>query len=495
MVVVRALLYDRGVRIPFAILVFVLVGVFAPTAVAQQESEAGGPSRIVVSPLVYVRPDAVEQLGIAEAREAARAGVRRYVARAGRDFDLVSISDVEHRIQSAPSYSDLVRLADDWAEIGLAKYQELDAAGAVDDLREAYGRYREAHYELVAPKKVAEVLMFLALASLERGGDVAGPLQQMKEMIVLDPGRVVRRGAFPEEVVQFYESARLTFEREIRQQGPAEHPDEALARAADADVVLSASVLPDPDGSVEVVVWRWEASEQRHTGSESIRVTSPDPDRIAAAANRLASRHLAVLTRPPPDVDTGELEASAGLSPFSLDINFAYASYLQFPDVTLETGEREEVVPFGNVGAALGAGFRLTREFALVTSFQFLSSMRDYDGVTQGGFTTLRWFGGGEIGGDIGRLRAAIAATAEVSAVGSIVLCTDKSLGRRNCTSTRTLDAQILAGVNVRPRLGFRIIDPLMFWVAAGSTFYFVPFAENGMNFLTAVESGLTYRF
>lgn len=495
MVEIGGLVYEQGVRNRIAMLLFVALGLGFHGDVAAQEPDENGPSRVVVSPLVYVRPGSTGNLGVDRARQAAREGIRRYVARAGVDFELVGFTEVQRRIRAAQSYDDLVRLADDWAEIGLEKYQELDAQGAAENLYEAYARYRDAHQELIAPKKVAEVVMFLALASLERGGDVAGPLDQMKEMIVLDPERVVRRGVFPEEVVQFYESARLTFEREIREDGPEAHPSEALAAAADADVVLSANLLPNPDGSVEVVVWRWEASESRYTGVQRLRITSPDDERIAAATNRLASRHLAALVEPPPESSGRELKRSAGLSPFSLDLNFAYASYFQFPDITLENGQTEDVVPFGNPGAAIGAGFRLTREFALVTAFQFLSSLRDFDGVTRGGIPTLRWFAGGELGGDIGPFRAAIGATAEITAVGRIELCTDHDLGRPNCTSTRAKDARVLAGVNARPRLGFRIIDPLMVWVAGSSTFYFIPFAANDLNFLTAVESGLTYRF
>jgi hypothetical protein len=496
MVEIEGLVYVEGVRISTGILLLTLMICGLVGEAVAQESDAPEPTRVVVSPFVYVRPGAVGRMSAEQAREAAREGMHRHVARTDRNFTIVPFTEVESRITEGETHADEVRIAENWAKLGMKKYRELQAQEAVENLREAYGQYRQAHHQLVEPRQVAEVVMFLALAALEQGGDVAEPLELMKEMIVLEPSRVVREGVFPEEVVQFYESARLTFEREIREVGSRAHPSAAIAEAGDADVVLSANLLPNPDGSIDVVVWRWEASDQRYTDAERLRVTSPDAERIASATNRLASRHLAVLVEPPPEASgSGELRSSEGLSPFSLDLSFAYASYLEFPDVPLEDGTFEDVYPFANPGATIGASFRLTREFALVAAFQFLSSVRDHDGVVRGGFPTLRWFAGGEVGADIWRLRASVAAAAEVTAVGQIELCTDADLGRPNCTSRRTWDSRILSGINVRPRLGLRIIDPLTFWVSGSSTFYFLPLAGNDVNFLTAFESGFTYRF
>lgn len=484
--------YDRRVRAISSILpgIFML---FAATSVAAEEPSI----RVAIAPLVYVHQEMLGPLSVEEARAAVLRGSASYVATAGSPFEFASPDAILDRLRADSTYADGVAIGAEWSRLGIAKYRQLDPAGAARDLRQAYEGFLRVGHDFVDPAQVAEVLSFLALALLEHGSEVAGPLDAMKAMIMLRPDVEMKRGAYPDEVVQFFESARLTLERDLRDRGPDPAMVQRFGMLAGLDYVIAAGVLPQTGGS-QLVSWLWDVDEQQVVARETIALPSElDTAALEAAANRLASRLLAGLVPPEEVAPTDEIPQSAGDGPFALQLNLAYASYLRFPAVGVES-QVQEVDAFGNVGAAIGASFAFTREFAVVAMFQFLNSNSEHSGLVVPGFTTLRWFAGVELGVDVGRVRLALAPTLEAAAVSTISTCPYDAIDRANgrcARETMDLPARLLVGVNARPRVSVRLLDAMDVFVAASGSFFFAPPERTQLNLLTTGEVGLQYRF
>ena len=142
----------------------------------------------------------------------------------------------------------------------------------VEQLEKAADIFDETHHQFVAPTHVAEVLMYLALGYLEQDASPTDPLDVMKRMILLDPARILRPGFYPDEVVRFYRSSRLTLEREIRENGPRTATAQELARLADADYVATGNVVAAGDGGYDVFVHFWSVDEQTYLPVESATI-------------------------------------------------------------------------------------------------------------------------------------------------------------------------------------------------------------------------------
>jgi len=318
----------------------------------------------------------------------------------------------------------------------------------------------------------------------------------MKAMIVLDPTLAIQRGVYPDEVVQFYETARLQLEKDIRDRGPEPDALARLGKLGDADFVVALSVLPDGD-ALEVVSWLYDVSEGAYREQQTIAVRTRELGAIEAAANRLASRHIACLVEPEPTVaDASKIPESSGEGPVALQLNLTYASFFSFPDVD---GARGNPEPIGLVGATIGAGVFLTREFALLAMFQFLNATTEFGHLVQPGFTTLRWFLGGELGVGFGPVRLSLGTTAEAAVVSSINVCLRDPIDefREPCEEPQPLvdGPRLLFGVNARPRLSVRVLPSMDLYVAGATSFYFAPTQNTDLNLLTGGEAGLQYRF
>ncbi len=457
------------------------------------------PIRVAVSPFVYLT--ASSTVPADEASSAVLRGMEAWVGNVGMDFTLASVARIRDRVVAAPGYPDAVALAQLQQSLGVESYRELDPVGAAQRLGAAREQYYRVDHQLVAPQEVSETLLFHALALLDGApGNPTAPLDVMKEMVLIDPGREVKAGAFPDEVVGFYQSARLELERDIREGGPGETLPKRVAALAAArrqnavvaptDYVLVGNVLATSNGGLEVIVWLYDVDKEQFQVPASLVVDAPNPQRLADAANRLTSQLLTCLVEPTAPREDA-IPESSGSSPFALQIYLAYASYYRFPNVGGQVVE-----PFDHLGAALGGSFYLTREFALLALFQFLTSTAEFSGLVEPGFTTLRFFAGGEIGIGVGRLRFALGTLLEGAAISSITTCPGLEVeDRRVCNGSDELPSRTLFGVNARPRISFRVLNSMQIFVAGSTSFYFLPQGSNSLNFLTAGEAGLQYRF
>lgn len=398
------------------------------------------------------------------------------------EFSLITHEALQRSVRSRASYQESLKLAESWAEMGITKYRELNAAGAIQSLEQSVNIYRSVGFDLTDPIAFSQVLMYLALSHLEGQQDVVRPLELMQEMIRLNPSLVMLEGFYPQNVVQLYESARLTLERSVRDTGPGVARGSRIAEYTRADLILFADRVQGQNGPI-VVMHLFDTRNSTFTRDIHEVTTGTHAD----AASRLTSRFLSCLL--PAEPVAPPLVESRGLSPWSIYLNFAYAWFLTFPDPKVDL--------FGHYGAAFGIGYSVTREFALVTSMQVLTSTRDYSGFLNEDFTTIRGFTGVELGYTFGLVRAEIATSVEASTVGDISVCENVNFIPRGCDSEHTTlySFGFLLGANVRPKVSLQLLPSLSTHVAASGSFYVYPLSQRRLNFPLTLETGLQYRF
>lgn len=420
---------------------------------------------------------------VVQARAALESGATNLV-RSMPEFSPVSDESVSRRLEESPSYLDSLKLAASWSEMGITKYRELDPAGAIQSLEQAVTIWRSAGWDLIEPQEFSQTLLFLALSHLEKGENVARPLELMQEMVRLNPALVIQEGYYPQSVVQFYEGARLTLERSVRDSSPVKSHADRLAVVSEAELVLFVDALQTTNTGWQVIVHLYDVAEGEFQ-RETLSVGRFED--LEEAASRLASRLLTC--RLEPEAAPAPIAQSQGESPWSMQIYFAYASFLDFPDPNVEL--------FGHYGAAIGANYSVTREFSVLGAVQVLTSARDFSGFIIQDFTTIRGFGGIELGYSFGPIRPEIAALVEASTLGDIVVCEDVNTIIRGCNPDRTTryEFEVLLGANIRPRVSLQLLPSLTALIGASGSFYVYPLTERQVNFPVTVETGVQYRF
>lgn len=437
----------------------------------------------IVSPFVYVGHGADAAL-----RGAVVDGLESWVEGA-EHFWLFSHAQAVDRITSVPGYEDAVALARLQTSVGIERFGELNFAEAHRTLRAAREQYIRIGQHFVAPAEVSEVLLYEALSFAD--GSPTERLDLMKQMILVDPQRRIEAGAFADEVVAFYQSAHVELARNIRDRGPTERTVREIAAVDAASAyVLIGSLLPAGPNRTEVVVWLYDvATDQVQTHATSV-VTNPTDATIAEASSRLASQLLTCLV-PPEAVSATPVEGSRGEGALAVQVSATYASFYKFPDVA-----EQPVEPIGNFGGAIGASLFLTREFALVAALQFMGSGSEYSALVRPGFRTMRSFVGAELGVGVGGFRFSLGTLVEGTVVSNITTCPGAGVEERtSCGGSQQLPSQFLLGVNARPRVSYRLIESLQLFFGGSGSFYILPLKEDALNFLTAAELGVQYRF
>ncbi len=469
-----------------SIFAFMAMLVPAPSEAAVADPNEWDPfiGEVFVSPLIYVGTDQPD-LALS-VRENVRAGANEYVRHMSGVFRAVELEDLQSQIRSRPTYEDSVGIGREWRELGLEYYKRLETGDAIANLLKSESTYRKLYYEYVNPREYAEVLQYLALSHLEQKSALANTLDYMKLMMKLDPTRRFREGYYPRDVVSAFQSARMTLERDFRNNGPEVSRARKLAELTGAEFIVIPGVVPADDRH-ELIIYVYSSREETFLPPESHSLPTLTAPGARAAANRLMSRLATCLIEPRPD-SVGRVVESTGESPWSVELNFAYASFFDFPDSRVEL--------FGNYGASFGAAYLLTREFSFLSNVQLLTSLRDRSGFLPEGFTTLRGFAGIGLGYTFGFVRPEVASLLEVSRIGDIAVCDNINGVNDFCPTSRTdYEVNTLLGINVRPRVKMQIFKSLVYALGGSATFYVFPFSGQTVNFPLTLETGLEYRF
>ena len=468
--------------------------VSAREAAAEQVS-VERPVRIVLAPNSFRAYAALEaedfDYGLADRL---RAGVRRYLANHPETFDVMTAAEVREQVIAQPVFGGTRSVAEEWGKIGTNSYKHLRTSEAIRQLENAVEKFASIDYAVIDPKRVSELLMYLSLSYLNQGDNAARPLVLMKRMIRLDPSRLLRRGFYPDKIANFYASARQDLLRRLREEGPEVSRAKRLVELTGADLVVFGNAFPKGDGSHDATLRVYSEKSGEFLEAQTLTVGELTPRSARGAANRLMSRMApCIYQKPEPSGEVDTIVDSTGEGPLSIHLNFAYASFLRYPEAIEK--------PFGNLGVGLGADVLLTEEFGISASVQVLRSQPDYSGRIVDEFSTVRTIVGPDLGIDVGIFNFGLSVGLEGTHVSRFAVCEDlnvpaQEMGCPDANDRKVYDDMgFLLGVNARPRIRVDLFDSFALLVAGGYTFYFVPFAAQPLNNPIAGEAGIQYRF
>jgi hypothetical protein len=463
------------------------------------EDAAPKPARIaLLGPLVFDQPRGTDAALLGEpgvqVAQTLRASAERYGATHGASLTFVSAEAVRQAIQSRPTYADELDRARQQAELGLLRYKELDTRAAIPLLERALERYRAIRHELIAPQEVAEVLLYLTLSTLEEAQS-AKPLEWMRALVLIDPGRVLQKGYYPDSVVEFYQVARANILRELKQRGPGIEAQEDAAMLVELlglDAVYLMTVVSQDDGRYLVSLYPYDPRARRFDSPESVSLDAMSEAVLAEASDVLMARFESC-HRPVEVAGQGPVGSARGDSPWSVELHFSYASFLKYPEPPLLT-------PYGNYGLGLGVLWRLTEEFGLVGRAQVLSAQRDRNGllITED-FSTLRAFVGGELS-----LTFLDGLTVGVQVAGDLTRVSEfEAWPTPGCAANpadpickrQVFDGfGLLLGLNARPLLSYNLYRTLSVQLSGSASYFFIG-DDDAMNFPVSGELGVQYRF
>ena len=479
--------------------VFGAVMAIAPPVRAQSSDLVERPS-IVVSPHARVFDEALDGGEAMDSSRALYRGATAYARSHAEIVDHIDRDDMEAlaaQVDDADLHLNYAKLA---AKSGMKAYKELETGQAVENLQTARQEFDYLYLDLLEPQRVAQVSLYLALSYLEQEKQTLELVRQFQRMMLLDPRQQIRSGLYPEDVVEAFNSARDYLIEELRTEGPDRQEAERLTKFAQADYAAFAYSFPASDGRQQVIMWLYSADEDRFLKPESIYLEDPDQAAYREASNRLLSRYIPCCLEVPDDARG--VQSASGQSPFSLQVEFAYASFLRFPPPVHP--ERQGFPPdrrslFGNAGIGIHGEYLLTREFGVLVGFQILSSITDYNGRLREDFTTIRGFAGADLGVEVGNFNFGSSFSLEFAHLDDFTAWEDESCVVRNdCgpSAYETFDEfDFLMGVNARPRIIWRFFQTYHAIVSIDLTYYFVPLSGNDLNLPVTSQIGVLYRF
>lgn len=472
----------------------------ATTSGVAQEAPAETSPSIVVSPHTRVFDERHDSREAIAASRALYEGAVEFAQSHNNLIDHVS----ENELRTLAAEVDDRQLHLNYAKLaatsGMKNYKNLETSQAVENLKTAQEEFDYLYLDLLDPQRVAQVSLYLALSYLEEERQTLELVRQFQRMMLLDPRQQVKRGLYPEDVVEAYQSAREFLIEDLRTEGPDLQRAERLAEFAQSDYAAFVYGFPDDRQTFEIVLWLYSTEEGRFLKPESITVTQVDEPSLREASNRLLSRYIPCCLEVPED--TGGVQSSRGESPFSLQVLFAYASFLRFPSPVHP--EREGFPPnrkslFGNAGIDVHGTFLLTREFGLTVGIQILNSIKDYNGRLREDFSTVRGFAGGDLGFEVGDFNFGTSFSLDFTRLGDFTAWDDEScVVRTDCSPSAYVtfnDFDFLLGVNARPRIIWNFFQTYHAVASVDVTYYFIPLSGRDLNFPLTGQIGIQYRF
>lgn len=425
----------------------------------------------------------------------AHRAVERYIASGGgQTLALVPAEQAQEALLGQRLYADRLELAEQFAQQGIQSYKELNQALATRSLEKALEQYEAIRYDLIAPRRVAQVLLYLALSYVEQDAKLPQALRAIRQMILLDPSLVLRRGYDADKIVDLYEDARRTLLDELKLRGPRlEQLEQAreFARLVGADYVLYGVVIPKDDGGgYTLSLYAYNSAEGRFELGESGALERLDAATVEDAADRAISRWVSCKIEPE-GAEAGP-PRSRGRGALSVSLGVSYMSFFKNPRPLEDL--------FGNYGLGLGARWLITREFGVVGGAQLLIAQRDRSGrIVDEDFPTFRGFVGGELGFELfDDLTLAIQLSGDITHVSTFEVWGDANcIPREDCAEGPVVfdGYGLMLGVNTRPSVSYQLHEALSAQLAANFSYFFYTGQGADLNFPLGADLGLQYRF
>ncbi len=279
-----------------ALLWAAVAGVLTPAAASAAEGLPGGGWQqltVGVLPVRYygrVGADLFdERPAVRRAREAAGRWQRLLEATlANRDQLRVMRAEVlTQRLTQGRDYRRTSRLAARYAQLGLTRYHDLQAAEGLGELDRARELYREVFADVAEPDAVADVALYRGLVLAELG-DPGRAHVAFRETLYLDASRRFEPGYYPPDVENALTGAQADIYGQLNKLANRWPIDrlEGLAKALGVEILVTALL----DGPPDALVLRVAVYDRRlRSIASSDRVSLADPELAADRLDRLVA--------------------------------------------------------------------------------------------------------------------------------------------------------------------------------------------------------------
>ncbi len=398
--------------------------------------------------------------------------------------------------------ADLVTLARQGARLGIGSYEAYHLRTAIDELHQATETWASTVEPWLEPGPIADAWLYLALAwnALGLAGDTdpvtasAHVDAALREMVRLDPLRVLDRNTWPSAVVEAWQAAYLGLLLDDAG-GLGLQRDDAqwLAERLDVDTIAWGWVAVRSDGAV-LHLQLWDAPTQRFILDARVPVGADTAETVARIEAELSKLVACTPALPPPPIDEVPHDAGTtwvGGGPSS-------AVFLSGPS-------RRR---FLHVGMVLDATHMITDVAGVYGALRLMTSLPDPDGDVISRIDTQRAEVGGLVAwrGRRGRLYAG--GGIELARIGAVRATTSfwckvsegeplEFDAQRECDDEDVQNSPGLANAGVAFRAGgaVRVAGPVWLDLRTSATLYFAPVSDRELDAPISVDLGLLYRF
>ncbi len=389
-----------------------LILLVAPAARAADALPESGwkPLRIGVLPVrSYVRgaEDLFEERqGPRQLREEA-GHWQRYIERAVGGLDLVRLlpsTDALKRTLDRSSHREATALARERYVLGVERYRALATDEAIEQLERAARLYVDAQGDVAEARELADVHMYLGLAQLDRGSAHAAYMA-FRQMWLLDPGRVIDHGYYPEAVERALAGALVDLAQlpdKVRLRFPPATLA-ALAKQAQVDIWVTALIENGPNPDVAAPVLAIAIFDSR-TRSVVLDVRIPLGD--SEAARDLLDRELTAWHACALESQELPLARRVQQPRWSVDLGYTHALFLRH-DRTREI--------FHSPGAGLAVAWQSGTALHVFGEFSQMVTAPDSNHDLLSGFITSRLAAGAGLTGGSRRVRVFVQAGLELA--------------------------------------------------------------------------------
>ncbi len=424
-------------------------------------------------------------------REAAGLWQRRLEALVGRrdQVEVLPASQVRELLARTRGHREAVDLAAERFALGRELYGAIETDGALKQLDRAAELYREAGADATLPRELADVELYRGLAWAERK-ELNRAHIAFREMFLLDPGRVIQKGYYPEEIERALAGAQLDLTR-LPDKVIARYPLarlSTLASALEVDVWVVALLEGTPDAPV-LHVAIFDVRSGALTTSE--RIPLGEAEVVAERVDRaLAVWHACALAAR----DTGSMLRPQRPARWGVEVGYAHVMMLR---------HRRTRALFHSPGVSIGATWDATRSAHVFARALHMVSLPDDNADLYESFLTSRLVVGGGLSGGTRDVRLFVEAGLEVGfTLQDIRMTTDvdcKHFGADHprCTRLSTVEAPgVWFGLKVGLGARVRLSDVWYGYATAQMSSYVLEAELVGdLNFPLGLGVGVGHRF
>jgi len=354
-------------------------------AVAQKSQETAQPRlrRVAVLPVLnFIRtPESLWESEKGSSGKAPEQFIQEYLVRrlaVEPKFDVLAPERVNERIMALPLQAGKIDLGLNRMDVGMGLFNRLQVEEAIPLLSQAYSALQDAHYSVLAPEKMATLLLTLAQCYLEKKQDALAHIK-LKEMFFRSPTKQFKKGVYSSTFEKALMGALLDFIATYPKDNPM-HSMVALdrfVRDIDVDSLVYAFLVSTNNGpKIQIRVY------DRESKNISFRLTLPSTGRAddLERIDRFVSRWGTCL---PTHVGLPK-GPKRYLSKFFIDTSFAYSVFLKDPTRGF----------FHSFGMGISGEWQFTQSLGVFAQVNMFTSLQDTDRDLLGSVSSVRTLAG-----------------------------------------------------------------------------------------------------